>query len=109
MKFSIHDEEALKKLLAEHAYPSFRYGQIENALYKNFIETFQDMQTIPKDLRDLLDEHCFYQSLRIDHISTSSNGQTTKYIFKTEEDLLIEAVIMRHLSGRNTLCISCQA
>jgi len=56
-----------------------------------------------------LDEHCFYTSLSINHQSTSSNGQTTKFLFQTEDNLLIEAVIMRHLSGRNTLCISCQA
>ncbi len=109
MRFSIHDEQKLKNLLQEHKIPAFRYGQIENAIYKNFITNFDDIQTIPKDLRELLKEHCFYQSLSVDHQATSSNGQTTKFLFKTEDGLLIEAVIMRHLSGRNTLCISCQA
>lgn len=108
-RFSIHDEKRLKELFQEHKIPAFRYGQIENAIYKNFITDFDEIQTIPKDLRDLLKENCFYQSLEVDHEATSSNGQTTKFLFKTEDDLLIEAVIMRHLSGRNTLCISCQA
>ena len=108
-RFSIHNEHQLKELLAENKIPAFRYGQIENAIYKNFVTDFKEIQTIPKNLRDLLDEHCFYQSLRVDHEATSKNGQTTKFLFKTEDDLLIEAVLMRHLSGRNTLCISCQA
>lgn len=108
-QFSIHDEQQLQALLKEHKIPNFRYGQIENAIYKNFITDFNEIQTIPKDLRVLLDTHCFYTSLEVDHEATSSNGQTTKLLFKTKDGLLIESVIMRHLSGRNTLCISCQA
>ena len=106
---SIHDEVKIQELFKENKIPSFRYGQIENAIYKNFISDFNEIQTIPKDLRELLSENCVYQSLEVDHIATSSNGQTTKLLFKTEDGLLIESVIMRHLSGRNTLCISCQA
>jgi len=108
-RFSIHDEQKLKELFQEHKIPAFRYGQIENAIYKNFIKDFDEIQTIPKELRELLKENCFYQSITVDHEATSANGQTTKFLFKTEDDLLIEAVLMRHLSGRNTLCISCQA
>jgi 23S rRNA (adenine2503-C2)-methyltransferase len=40
---------------------------------------------------------------------TSSNWQTTKILFKTKSWDLIESVIMRHLTWRNTLCVSCQA
>ncbi len=108
-KISIHNQLQLRDLLQEHKIPAFRYGQIENAIYKNFITDFDEIQTIPKDLRNLLKENCFYQSLTVDHEATSSNGQTTKFLFKTTDDLLIEAVLMRHLTGRNTLCISCQA
>jgi len=108
-RFSIHNQTALKELFAKHKIPAFRYGQVENAIYKNFIKDFDEIQTIPKDLRELLKEHCFYQSLTVEHQATSKNDQTSKFLFRTEDDLLIEAVLMRHLSGRNTLCISCQA
>jgi len=108
-RFSIHDEQKLQELLGEHKVPKFRYSQIENALYKNFISNFDEIETIPKDLREILNKSCFYSSLTVDHEATSANGQTTKILFKTQDGLLIESVIMRHLSGRNTLCISCQA
>jgi len=108
-RFSIHNQTELKALLAENKIPAFRYGQIENAIYKNFISNFDEIQTIPKDLRELLKENCFYQSLQVEHQATSKNDQTSKFLFKTTDNLLIEAVLMRHLSGRNTLCISCQA
>lgn len=108
-RFSIHNELKLKELLLEQKIPVFRYAQIENAIYKNFISDFSEIQTIPKELRELLNERCFYDSLKLNHTSISANGQTTKLLFETEDGLLIESVIMRHLTGRNTLCISCQA
>lgn len=107
--YSIHDEEKLKDFLKENKFPPFRYAQIENALYKNFVDDFNNIQTIPKDIREKLSENFFYQSLTIEKEITSDNGQTTKILWKTQDNLYIESVIMRHLTGRNTLCISSQA
>lgn len=107
--YSIHDEERIKELFKEQKIQPFRYAQIENAIYKNFVTDFDEIQTIPKDLREVLKSNFFYLSLEVDHIVTSENGQTTKILFKTQSGDLIESVIMRHLTGRNTLCVSCQA
>lgn len=107
--FTIHDEFLVKDFLKQNKFPPFRYAQIENAIYKNFVSDFDDIQTIPKDLRQLLTQDFFYYSLVADHIVTSDNGQTTKILFKTKDGLFIEAVIMRHLTWRNTLCVSSQA
>jgi 23S rRNA (adenine2503-C2)-methyltransferase len=106
---SIHDSQKLRGFFTQNNIPAFRFGQIENALYKNFISDFSEIETIPKELREKLIENFFYSSLKIEHEVTSSNGQTTKTLFKTTDGLFIESVIMRHLSGRNTLCISSQA
>jgi len=108
-KISIHDEEKVKELLIKNWHKAFRYSQIENALYKNFVSDFDKMETLSKDIRKLLNENCFLTSLSVDTSKTSSNGQTTKLLFKTSTGEFIEAVIMRHLTGRVTLCISCQA
>lgn len=108
-QYSIHDEKKLKEFLQENKYPVFRYNQIENAIYKNFVTDFSEIQTIPKDLRELLVENFFYSTLTIDTQKTSANGQTTKTLYKTETWEYIESVIMRHLTGRVTLCVSCQA
>ncbi len=107
--FSIHDEALVKDFLKQNKFPPFRYAQIENAIYKNFVSDYWDIQTIPKELREKLNNNFFYYSLVTDHIVTSDNGQTTKILFKTKDGLFIEAVIMRHLTGRNTLCVSSQA
>ena len=107
--FSIHDEVQIIALLEQNGHKKFRYAQIENALYKNFVTDFSTIETLPKDIRTLLTENCFYDSLRIHSEITSEDGQTTKFLFRTHDDKMIEAVIMRHQSGRNTLCVSCQA
>lgn len=108
-KFSIHDEKKVKELLVANGEKTFRYSQIENAIYKNFINDFDEMNTLSIKVRDLLKENCFFESLEVDSVKTSKNWQTTKILFKTVTWEYIEAVIMRHLTWRVTLCVSCQA
>ncbi len=107
--FSIHDEEKVITLLEQNGHKKFRYAQLENALYKNLVTDFWVMETLPKEIRQLLIENCFYSSLTVYSETTGEDGQTTKCLFKTHDGKMIEAVIMRHLSGRNTLCVSSQA
>ncbi|MBP8017030.1 radical SAM protein, partial [Candidatus Gracilibacteria bacterium] len=106
--FSIHDEEKIKSLLSKNGEPAFRYAQIENAIYKNFITDFEDISTISKKAKELLKSNCFYCSISLKSAKTSKDKQTTKLAFETYDKRYIESVIMRHLGGRNTLCVSCQ-
>jgi len=108
MKYSIHDEDRVLEKLAEAWYKPFRYEQIKNAIYKNFIKDFDDINTISKDTRELLKENFFFQQLELVDRQDSSNNQTTKLLWKTRDGHFVESVIMRHLSWRNTLCVSSQ-
>ncbi len=107
--FSIHDESAIIELLEANGHKKFRYAQIENAIYKNLVTDFDMIDTLPQSIRDLLKENCSYNSLSLHSEKTDPEGQTTKFLFTTHDGKMIEAVIMRHLSGRNTLCVSSQA
>ena len=107
--FSIHDEAAIIELLEANGHKKFRYAQIENAIYKNLVTDFDMIDTLPQSIRDLLKENCSYNSLSLHSEKTDPEGQTTKFLFTTHDGKMIEAVIMRHLSGRNTLCVSSQA
>lgn len=106
---SIHDEKSIKSLLEQNGEKPFRYTQIENAIYKNFITNFDEMTTLSKAIRELLKENVFIYSLKIIDIKTDKNNQTTKLLFQTQTWEFIESVIMRHLTGRITLCVSSQA
>jgi adenine C2-methylase RlmN of 23S rRNA A2503 and tRNA A37 len=63
--FSIHDEDKILTLFEQNGHKKFRYAQLENALYKNLLTDFSLMETLPKDIRDLLSENCFYSSLTL--------------------------------------------
>ena len=63
--FSIHDESAIIALLEANGHKKFRYAQIENAIYKNLFIDFEKIETLPKDIRSLLTENFFYNSLII--------------------------------------------
>ena len=106
--FSIHDESAVISLLEANGHKKFRYAQIENAVYKNLITDFEKIETLPKEIRTLLAENCYFTSLSVKTSVTSDDGQTTKFLIETKDNKFLEAVIMRHLSGRNTLCVSSQ-
>jgi adenine C2-methylase RlmN of 23S rRNA A2503 and tRNA A37 len=72
-KISIHDEKKVKELLELNNEKAFRYSQIENAIYKNFIDDFDKMETLSKKVREILKENCFFDSLILDTQKTSSN------------------------------------
>ncbi len=57
--YSFHDEDKVKNLFKENNIKNFRYYQIENAIYKNFISNFDKIETIPKDLRYFLKKNFF--------------------------------------------------
>ncbi|EKE27806.1 MAG: Ribosomal RNA large subunit methyltransferase N [uncultured bacterium (gcode 4)] len=106
--YSIHDEENLKRILIENWEKPFRYAQIENAIYKNFIKKYDDITTISKVSKTILNNNFFYSCLKLKKNITSEDWQTTKLLFETTDWNFLEAVIMRHLSWRNTLCVSSQ-
>ena len=51
--------ELLKKIKAE----AFRYEQIQNWIFDNFIENWDQMENIPKDLRDKLSNNLLISSV----------------------------------------------
>ena len=63
--FSIHDENQIIALLEANGYKKFRYAQIENAIYKNLVTDFDLMDTLPKDIRELLKANCTYTGLTL--------------------------------------------
>lgn len=107
--FSIHDESRIKALLAELGEKPFRYAQIAHAVYKDLVSNVADITTISKELREKLAPELVITTLKLKSEETSDDGQTTKFLFETADGQMVESVVMRHLSGRNTLCVSCQA
>jgi 23S rRNA (adenine2503-C2)-methyltransferase len=84
--------------------PKYRLTQAMKAVYEELIADWQDTSTLPKNLRDQLNEVC---PLAIDYELTK--GKTSdKALVTLADGAQIEAVLMSHKDGRHTVCVSTQ-
>ena len=86
----------------------FRGEQVFNWLYRHLIDSFDEMENVPKVLRQQLNETTG-QINRLKLISSVTSPQTgtTKYLMETLDGHKIESVIIPD-EKRTTLCISTQ-
>ena len=87
----------------------FRGEQIFNWLYRHLIDSYDQMDSVPKVLRTHLTETTGpINTLKLISKKTSEETGTTKYLFETLDGYKIESVIIPDIN-RTTLCISTQA
>ena len=108
----------LKQILEDQ--PKFRLTQVEQAIFKDLIEDWDEAQTLPKPLRDRLKTECPLEITETHQ--TSRDGNTTKTLITLQDGKKVEAVLMKHKpykliksiiaptqsSTRNSICVSCQ-
>lgn len=95
-------EEILKKE------PPFRLEQVKKAIFQDLIENWGEATILPKNLCQKLSEIYSIPELKAEKILTSKDGQTIKALFALKDDLKIESVLMKHIDGRRTVCVSSQ-
>ncbi len=94
----------LEKVLENE--PEYRLKQAREAVYKNFISDWSEATFFTKDLRDKLNKEC---PLKIEaDVLISKKEDSVKARITLKDGLKIEAVLMRHKDGRNTVCVSSQ-
>lgn len=98
----------LEKVLAELSQPSYRLAQAKRALYVELLGGWQDLTPFPKALRERLAADAPWFSLAPARALESAAKDTVKVLFETADNRKIEAVLMRHEAGRNTVCVSSQ-
>lgn len=86
--------------------PSYRAEQIFTWLHKG--AKFEEMNNLPKDLRQTLEENYYIASPDIEQKYVSKLDGTVKYLFRLFDGQCIESVVMEYEHG-NTICISSQA
>ncbi len=85
----------------------FRGDQLFEWIYGHMAENFDEMTTLPTYLRKKLNLYCELNTLTLVSTQTSERSGTRKYLFKTQDNHLIESVIIPE-PKRITLCISTQ-
>ena len=100
---------ALRQWLQHNNYPSFRFTQIMQAVFRHSIAAFDQMTTLPRDLRANLRAEFGPTILGIQPIAESSGDQATKTLFQLPDGHRVEAVAMQYRKGWESFCISSQS
>src|SRR5579875_1518967 len=88
----------------------YRLTQIYRAANKELLAEPNDVTTLPLGLRAALTERGLsFSSVEPVVLQRSTDGQTTKGLFRLHDGNQVEAVLMEHYGDRTTVCISSQA
>lgn len=97
----------LNGFIEKYNLPKFREQQFNKQFYQEAIGSFDGLTTLPKDLRQRIKNELEFSSLKLDKEFRSQNGDTIKALMFRKDGQRIEAVLMKHKDGRNTVCVSC--
>ena len=102
------DFSQLELLLSAWGEPTYRAAQIWQGLYIQLWAEPDHFSSLPKTLRQRMQDELRFSSLFPRQTLQSSDGETIKTLFTLADGKAIEAVLMRYRQ-RRTLCISTQA
>ena len=100
------DRKALQIELAKIGEAPFRSKQIWHWLYHRGVQKFDDMTTLPKYLRNLLNDHCTIDRPKIKRMQNSDDG-SKKWLVEFPDGNEVECVHIPE-EDRGALCISSQ-
>lgn len=107
-----------KEELEEVIQPKFRAKQIYKWIFQNYADSFEQMHTIPKDMRQNLAENFTLMPLHVKKEEKSLDG-SIKYLYELHDKTTIESVLLPmkeesensegvKLGAKYTICISSQ-
>ena len=99
--------EDLERVFQDWQEPRYRTQQVWEGLYNQFWKDADSFTSLPLSLREKLAESFIFNSVKVDTVQQSEDGETTKYLYRLHDDKAIETVIMSY-TERNTVCISSQ-
>ena len=99
--------QEVQELLIQMGEKAFRGKQIYQWMHQKLADSFEDMNNIPKALRQKLEEQCSFTCLEPVEVLTSQIDGTQKYLFRLSDGHVIESVLMKYQHG-NSVCISTQ-
>ncbi len=112
-------QDYTKEELAEMIKPAFRAKQIYSWVYHKYVESFDEMKNLPKEMREKLDNEFTLTPLKMLTVQDSKDG-SRKYLFGLHDGHTVEVVLLLmrdkeyHEDGsvkhqeRYTVCISSQ-
>ena len=99
---TLAEAEALAKKKNQ---PAYRGRQMLEWLYKHLVNDLSKARTLPEEFRKSLSETHTAAALELVEANVSSNGESTKFLYRTRDERLLETVLISQ-SGRETVCVS---
>jgi 23S rRNA (adenine2503-C2)-methyltransferase len=96
----------LTQAFSEMGQPAFRSKQVWQWLWQKSVQSFDEMQNLPKTLRDNLKAQFDFKTTAIEMAQYSNDG-TIKVVFKLHDGNRVEGVLIP-TSKRTTACVSSQ-
>lgn len=87
---------------------NFRIKQFNQQYYKDYISSWDELTTWPKDLREELKKQIPFSNIELRSLEKSKDNKTLKAIFTTPKGNYIESVLIKE-KYRNTVCVSCMS
>jgi 23S rRNA (adenine2503-C2)-methyltransferase len=100
-------QSELKEFVQSLGEPAYRAHQIFAGLHQRRLRSFAEMTDLPGTLRTTLSEHAVVSTLTLESRYLSTDG-TRRYLFKTHDNLPVEAVFIPE-EKRDTICFSSQS
>lgn len=98
----------IKEYLEEKKQPKFRLTQIIKAVYQDGVLSFSEISTIPKELRQELDDNFSIFSFAVKKLQIAPNKSVTKALLELGDGSLIETVLISNRDKQWSVCISSQ-
>ena len=92
--------------ISKYNLPKFRQNQLNDAVFKNFVNSFDEISTLPNEIKEKLKKDFPFPSIR--SVKKTKSAEVIKELFETEDGKLFEAVLLLHKKGRQTVCVSSQ-
>ncbi len=101
------DFNEINEIIKNIKEPAYRAGQLYKWLHIKHVLSFDEMNNIPLDLKQKLSKDYYISGLKEVLFKESPIDGTRKYLFKLDDNNIIESVFMRYKHG-NSVCISSQ-
>jgi 23S rRNA (adenine2503-C2)-methyltransferase len=105
---SIHDLESIEQVRSHLRLEPYYLKRLRTRFYKKSASPGDALQELPPSQREAFTREVAFRTLTLEERHDSRLDGASKLIFRTTDNSLIEAVILRIKTGRTSLCISSQ-
>ena len=99
--------ETVKQYIKQAGLPNFRIKQVQEAVFKKGISSWDEATNLPADLREKLTKDCPILSFKVAQIVVSQKDKVAKALLTLQDGLNIETVLLKP-QGSWSVCVSSQ-